>query len=109
MTGILSPLLYFRGRCREEEHAVWLSLDAAARPDLLRPPPGGIHQRLQPQSPDASVELLHHRQASKCVNGEESLNFLLFFKSESYKNKWIHFVKKLNVQNWSVLQNLVIW
>lgn len=55
----------FRVDRREEAHAVRSSTDAAAWPELLRPLPGGVHQRLQPQSPDASLELLHRRQASK--------------------------------------------
>lgn len=61
----------FRDSCGEGAHAVWSPPAAAAQWELLHPAPGGIHHGLQPQHPDASVELLHHQQASKCVSTEE--------------------------------------
>lgn len=87
MTVILSELhiLSFRVCCREEAHAVWSSPDATAWPELLRPLPGGIHDCLQSQSPDASVELLHHWQASKCVICEERIWKIYHFHTRNVK------------------------
>ena len=84
-------LCSLRGGCRAEAPDVRSASDAAAGSELLPPAPGGLHQRLQLPGPDASVELLHHRQAG------EPLLHRVRVQDKGFKLKWngiIHLAKQ---------------